>query len=211
MFAMVFERLIGMLAIIPVIGTLMFAGMPASNGAISEYMIPSFFTTLHDFLPMAAAVETIRSIIYFDSDVVTEHMQVLGLWGLVSLALVFLIDSIKPPRTEQDFGNLHLEREREQKKQARKQAKALEGPKSAQGSESSTGPAPSEGSESSQFGQSGQTVQSTIVEDDPNDYHRLSSRPTMAPTAGDGMSNRPAEAADRSESSDQQEWIPSTV
>ena len=50
MFAMVFERLIGMLAIIPVIGTLMFAGMPASNGAISEYMIPSFFATLHDFL-----------------------------------------------------------------------------------------------------------------------------------------------------------------
>ncbi|MGO3279666.1 MAG: ABC transporter permease [Brevibacterium aurantiacum] len=211
MFAMVFERLIGMLAIIPVIGTLMFAGMPASNGAISEYMIPSFFTTLHDFLPMAAAVETIRSIIYFDSDVVTEHMQVLGLWGLVSLALVFLIDSIKPPRTEHDFGNLHLEREREQKKQARKQAKALEGPKSAPGSAGAQGFDASDSAESSQFGQSGQTVQSTIVEDDPNDYHRLSSRPTMAPTAGDGMSNRPTEAADRSESSDQQEWIPSTV
>ena len=54
MFAMVFERLLGMFAIIPVIGTLMFAGVPSSNGALSQYMVPKFFATLHDFLPMAA-------------------------------------------------------------------------------------------------------------------------------------------------------------
>ena len=209
MFAMVFERLIGMLAIIPVIGTLMFAGMPASNGAISEYMIPSFFATLHDFLPMAAAVETIRSIIYFDSDVVTEHMQVLGLWGLISLALVFLIDSIKPLRTEHDFGNLHLEHERERKKQARQQARSLEGSRPAR------------------TGQSGQTVQSTIVEDEPIDFTAPtpstdSSEYTAAPTAGDGLKHQSAEAAGEnpdpvprtatdSESVDHREWIPSTV
>lgn len=202
MFAMVFERLIGMLAIIPVIGTLMFAGMPASNGAISEYMIPSFFTTLHDFLPMAAAVETIRSIIYFDSDVVTEHMQVLGLWGLVSLALVFLIDSIKPPRTEHDFGNLHLEQERERNKQARKQAKALEG-------SSSTA-----------------TVRSTIVGDRFEPARQAESTDqrayTAAPTAGDRLKLRSAEVGiehsyDDShyptdpKSADQQGRIPSTV
>src|SRR5699024_3321646 len=125
MFAMVFERLIGMFAIIPVIGTLMFAGVPSSNGAISQYMVPKAFAALHDVLPMAASVETIRSILYFDGDVVTEHLQVLGLWGLVSLALVFLIDGIKPPRTAHDFGNLHLEREREIAKEQRKQALAL--------------------------------------------------------------------------------------
>ncbi|MBM6590240.1 ABC transporter permease [Brevibacterium sp. RIT 803] len=203
MFAMVFERLIGMLAIIPVIGTLMFAGMPASNGAISEYMIPSFFTTLHDFLPMAAAVETIRSIIYFDSDVVTEHMQVLGLWGLVSLALVFLIDSIKPPRTEHDFGNLHLEQERERNRQSRKQAKALEGSRSAA------------------------TVRSTIVDDErfesASQAESTDQRAyTAAPTAGDGLKHRSAEVGveypyDDSrcptdpESADQQGRIPSTV
>lgn len=211
MFAMVFERLIGMLAIIPVIGTLMFAGMPASNGAISEYMIPSFFATLHDFLPMAAAVETIRSIIYFDSDVVTEHMQVLGLWGLISLALVFLIDSIKPLRTEHDFGNLHLEHERERKKQA----KALEG------------------SNSATTAGSGQTVQSTIVEDEPAgstepagsaDSRRYTDATeyTVGPTAGDGLKHSSAEVAAEHpeadlrntadpESVDHREWIPSTV
>ncbi|MDN6158697.1 MAG: ABC transporter permease [Brevibacterium sp.] len=205
MFAMVFERLIGMFAIIPVIGTLMFAGMPASNGSISEYMTPTFFSTLHDFLPMPAAVETIRSIVYFDGDVATEHLQVLGLWGLVALALVFLIDSIKPPRTEHDFGNLHLERERERKKQARKQAKALEA------------------------SQPAQTVQSTIVDDEPDNYtltpagdRAEPAEYRVAPTAGDGLGNRFAGVADEypddegsapmaSEATDRREWIPSTV
>ena len=106
LFAMIFERLIGMFAIIPVIGTLMFAGVPSSNAALSEYMAPPFFAVLHDYLPMPAAAEVIRSILYVDGDVVAEHLQVLALWGLISLAVVFIIDAIKPLRTEHDFGNM---------------------------------------------------------------------------------------------------------
>lgn len=108
MFALVLERLIGMLAAIPVVGILMLLGVPSSNAALSIYMAPDWFRTLHDFLPMPAAAEIVRSILYFDGDVVTEHLQVLGLWGLVSLALVFVIDSLKPVRTEHDFGDLAL-------------------------------------------------------------------------------------------------------
>lgn len=174
MFAMVFERLIGMFAIIPVIGTLMFAGVPASNGALSKYMVPSFFATLHDFLPMAASVETIRSVLYFDGDVVAEHLQVLGLWGLVSLALVFLIDGIKPPRTEHDFGNLHLERERERNKEGRQ--RALE-----------SGQHPGEWES--------ETVQGSIVEDEA----APEPGPSHAPTAGDGLKRPTSEAADEQE------------
>ncbi|WP_460772141.1 ABC transporter permease [Microbacterium sp. GXF7504] len=107
MFAMVFERLLGMLAVIPAVGILMFLGVPSANGPFSIYMAPDWFRTLHDFLPMPAAVETVRSILYFDGDTVWDHLQVLGLWGLVSLALVILIDAIKPVRTEHDFGDLH--------------------------------------------------------------------------------------------------------
>ncbi|UVI37376.1 ABC transporter permease [Brevibacterium spongiae] len=193
MFAMVFERLIGMFAIIPVIGTLMFAGVPSSNGALSQYMVPKFFSTLHDFLPMAASVETIRSILYFDGDVVTEHLQVLGLWGLVSLALVFLIDGIKPPRTEHDFGNLHLEREREIAKEQRKQALALGMSPSAQN------PDDEEAAEDSSHSRgSHQTVQGTIVNDEPG--AQQSER--RAPTAGDGQTRSRESAEDE---------IPSTV
>lgn len=106
MLAMVFERLIGMLAVIPVVLILMFAGVPSSNGAFSVYMAPEWFRTLHDLLPMPAAVEVVRSILYFGGDVVTLHLQVLGIWGLVSLALVFVIDSLKPVRTVPDFAEM---------------------------------------------------------------------------------------------------------
>ena len=180
MFAMVFERLLGMFAIIPVIGTLMFAGVPSSNGALSQYMVPKFFATLHDYLPMAASVETIRSILYFDGDVVTEHLQVLGLWGLVSLALVFLIDGIKPPRTAHDFGNLHLEREREIAKEQRKQALALGMSPSHQDSGEEEAD-----DEFSQGHDSHQTVQGSVVDEEPED----SGSPRRAPTAGDGLTH----------------------
>lgn len=103
MFAAVFERLIGMLAIIPVIGILMFLGVPASNGALSIYMEPEMFRVLHDFLPMPAAVESIGSILYFGGDVVGTHLLTFGIWGAGSLAAVFIIDRFKPVRTTTEY------------------------------------------------------------------------------------------------------------
>ena len=100
MFTAVFERLIGMLAILPVIGILMFLGVPASGAAMSIYMEPEIFRFLHDVLPMPAAVESIRSILYFGADSVGEHLLTLGIWGAASLAAVMVIDRIKPPRAE---------------------------------------------------------------------------------------------------------------
>ena len=100
MFATVFERLFGMLAILPVIGVVMFLGVPASNGAMSVYMIPSFFRGLNDVLPMAAAVDAARSIVYFDSDTLGVAILTLVAWGVVSLLVVAIIDHFKPVRTE---------------------------------------------------------------------------------------------------------------
>lgn len=102
MFAAVFERLMGLLAVIPAIGILMFMGVPASNGALSLYMVPGVFQQLHDWLPMPAAVELIRSILYFGGDLVGPNLLTIGLWGVVSLAAVYLIDAIKPVRTTID-------------------------------------------------------------------------------------------------------------
>ncbi|WP_210250481.1 ABC transporter permease [Arthrobacter yangruifuii] len=100
MFTTVFERFMGMLAILPVIGILMFLGVPASGAAMSIYMEPEIFRFLHGVLPMPAAVESIRSILYFGSDTVWSHLGTLGIWGAVSLAVVAVIDHFKPPRTE---------------------------------------------------------------------------------------------------------------
>ncbi|ANE04671.1 hypothetical protein [Corynebacterium crudilactis] len=52
---------------------------------------------------MPAAVETIRSILYFDGDNVSGHLYTLLIWGAVSLALVLIIDHIKPLRTSTDL------------------------------------------------------------------------------------------------------------
>ena len=100
MFTAVFDRLIGMLAILPVIGILMFLGVPASGAAMSIYMEPEIFRFLHEILPMPAAVESIRSILYFGGDTVWAHMLTLGIWGAVSLIVVMIIDRFKPVRTE---------------------------------------------------------------------------------------------------------------
>ncbi|MCC3264707.1 ABC transporter permease [Arthrobacter gengyunqii] len=100
MFTAVFERLIGMLAILPVIGILMFLGVPASGAAMSIYMEPEIFRFLHEVLPMPAAVESIRSILYFGGDTVWSHLLTLGIWGVASLIVVAVIDRLKPPRTE---------------------------------------------------------------------------------------------------------------
>ena len=101
------DRLVlALVEMLDILDELMFAGVPSSNGAFSVYMAPEWFRTLHDLLPMPAAVEIVRSILYFGGDVVTPHLQVLGIWGLVSLALVFVIDSLKPVRTVPDFAEM---------------------------------------------------------------------------------------------------------
>ena len=99
MFATVFERLVGMLAIIPVIGVLMFVGVPASSGAMSVYMEAPFFRQIHDVIPMGAGVEAARSILYFGGDTLGASILTFVAWGVVSLILVAIIDRVKPVRT----------------------------------------------------------------------------------------------------------------
>ncbi|MEU2201668.1 ABC transporter permease [Isoptericola sp. NPDC019482] len=96
---LVFSRLIGLYAVIPAVGILVFLGVPASGGALSIYMTPEVFRLLHDVLPMPAAVESIRSILYFGSDTLAHELVFVGLWGAISLTLVMLIDKLKPVRT----------------------------------------------------------------------------------------------------------------
>ncbi|WP_245662434.1 ABC transporter permease [Nocardia vermiculata] len=103
MFATVFERLVGMLAIIPVIGVLMFLGVPASSGAMSVYMEVPFFRAIHDVIPMGAAVEAARSILYFGGDTLGNSLLTFIAWGVVSLCIVAVIDRIKPLRTTSEM------------------------------------------------------------------------------------------------------------
>lgn len=100
MLTTVFNRLMGMVCLLPTMLIVMFLGVPASNGALSIYMEPRIFAILHDILPMPAAVEAIRAIIYFDGAGLSSHLVVLGIWALASLALTLVIDQLKPVHAE---------------------------------------------------------------------------------------------------------------
>ncbi|KSZ59049.1 hypothetical protein Z045_10680 [Rhodococcus pyridinivorans KG-16] len=103
MFTLALHRLFGLLSVIPAIGILMFVGVPASNGAMSMYMTPEIFRFLHGVLPMPAAVESVRSILYFGGDTVGPHLVTFAIWGAVSLLFVIAFDRIRAGRrTEAD-------------------------------------------------------------------------------------------------------------
>ena len=96
----VFNRLIGMLCLLPTMLLVMFLGVPASNGALSIYMEPRMFTILHDILPMPAAVESVRAVLYFESEGLGAHLVTLAIWALVCLAVTMVIDQLKPVMTQ---------------------------------------------------------------------------------------------------------------
>lgn len=108
MFATVLERLFGLLGILPIVGILMFLGIPASGGALSIYMEPALFVHLHEVLPMAAAVEAVRSTLYFGGDIVGSCLLTFIVWGVVSLLLVTVIDRFKPVRTETPYHEVSI-------------------------------------------------------------------------------------------------------
>ncbi|CRK49923.1 conserved membrane hypothetical protein [Rhodococcus sp. RD6.2] len=92
LFTAVFARLLGMLAVLPVILVVMFLGVPASGGGLSIYMSPEIFRVLHDVLPMPAAVESARSILYFGGDGVGGHAVTFLIWAAAALVCVIAIE-----------------------------------------------------------------------------------------------------------------------
>ncbi|WP_166140727.1 ABC transporter permease [Nocardioides ochotonae] len=87
----VFTRLFGLGALVPVMIVVMLAGVPASGGGLSIYMVPEFFRPLADILPLPAAVDIARSVVYLDGSGVGGNLLVLAIWGAVGLALNLLV------------------------------------------------------------------------------------------------------------------------
>jgi hypothetical protein len=88
----VFTRTLGLAAIVPVMVVLMLAGVPASGGGLSVYMVPELFRALQDVLPLPAAVDTARSLVYFDGNGIGRNLLVIAIWGVVGLILHLAID-----------------------------------------------------------------------------------------------------------------------
>ncbi|MFE4966136.1 ABC transporter permease [Streptomyces sp. NPDC056660] len=83
----VFARFAGPLAAVPAVTLFMFLGVPSSGGALTPYVESGFFQFLHGVLPTPAAVESVRSILYFGGDGVGGHVVTLLVWAAVGLVL----------------------------------------------------------------------------------------------------------------------------
>ncbi|WP_433386437.1 ABC transporter permease [Micromonospora sp. KLBMP9576] len=89
-----FTRTFGLAAIIPVMAVMMMAGVPASGGGLSIYMVPEFFRTLQDVLPLPAAVDTARSLTYFDGSGVGRNLLTIAIWAAAGLLLNLGVDRL---------------------------------------------------------------------------------------------------------------------
>lgn len=104
----VFTRTVGLAAIVPVMVVLMLAGVPASGGGLSIYMVPEFFRFLQDVLPLPAAVDAARSMVYFDGDGLGGNLLVIAIWGVVGLLLNLVVDRMLTGRSYVVMGDDRL-------------------------------------------------------------------------------------------------------
>ncbi|CAM5714215.1 hypothetical protein SHIRM173S_08626 [Streptomyces hirsutus] len=65
-------------------------GMPASNLALSLHSMPGFFQFLHGVLPLPAAGESLRSLLYFDDRGAGGYLIPLVVWIVVAFVLALL-------------------------------------------------------------------------------------------------------------------------
>ncbi|MER5613888.1 hypothetical protein [Streptomyces sp. NPDC002215] len=89
------SRLFGPLAVIPGLALFVFLGVPASNLVFSIYTLPGICGFLHDILPLPAAGEALRAVVYFDGDGAGAHLLTLGVWAVAALLLTAGIDLLR--------------------------------------------------------------------------------------------------------------------
>lgn len=87
----VLVRWLGLGALVPVMIVIMLAGVPASGGGLSIWMVPEQFRFATDVLPLPAAVDLARSVTYFDGVGIGGNLLVIGIWGAVGLLLNLLV------------------------------------------------------------------------------------------------------------------------
>ncbi|QCX27019.1 ABC transporter permease [Nocardioides jishulii] len=87
----VLVRMFGLGTLIPVMVLIMLAGVPASGGGLSIWMVPEAFRFAADVLPLPAAVDFARSVTYFDGVGVGQNLLVIGIWGIAGLLLNFFV------------------------------------------------------------------------------------------------------------------------
>ncbi|GAB3128380.1 ABC transporter permease [Glaciibacter psychrotolerans] len=98
-------RLMGILSVVPIVTVFMFIGVPASGGGLSTYMEPGLFQTLHDVLPLPAALGAIRSIAFFGGAGLGSFLLTLSVWGIFGLVANLIISAFHNARSARRLRN----------------------------------------------------------------------------------------------------------
>ncbi|MBR8639671.1 ABC transporter permease [Streptomyces tuirus] len=92
---LLFARFLGGLALLPGMLLWVVFGVPSSNLARPVHAMPDFFGFLHNVLPLPAAGEALRSVLYFDGRGVGKHLLTLAIWMVATLTLALLMERRK--------------------------------------------------------------------------------------------------------------------
>lgn len=92
---LLFARFLGGLALLPGMLLWVVFGVPSSNLAMPIHAMPGFFGFLHNVLPLPAAGEALRSVMYFDGRGLGDHLRTLAVWLVAALALALLMERRK--------------------------------------------------------------------------------------------------------------------
>jgi hypothetical protein len=99
--AVVANQLLGQAAIFLVMTLVIFLNFPSSAGAIPGAFLPGFWQAIHSFWVGSAAMEPIRSIIYFGGAGIWPWLAHLGVWLLVTLGFSAVL-GVRHRNTEVD-------------------------------------------------------------------------------------------------------------
>ncbi|WMN01747.1 hypothetical protein QIE55_31070 [Rhodococcus erythropolis] len=94
-------QLLGQAAIFVVMTVAIFLNFPSSGGAIPAQFLPLFWEFLHHFWIGSGAMQSIRSVIYFDGAGLGGGLLILGSWAAVGLVLILLVSLRKNMQQKQ--------------------------------------------------------------------------------------------------------------
>ncbi|MFF8015211.1 ABC transporter permease [Streptomyces sp. NPDC007929] len=92
---LLFARFLGGLALLPGMLLWVVFGVPSSDLATPIHSMPGFFGFLHDVLPLPAAGEALRSVMYFDGRGLGDQLRTLAIWLVAALVLALVLERRK--------------------------------------------------------------------------------------------------------------------
>lgn len=88
-------RLLGRAALFGVMALVMFLNFPSAGGSIPAAFLPGFFRWLHSWYFGAGAMESFRSIVYFDGHGLGRPLAQLVVWAVAVIVLALLAHALR--------------------------------------------------------------------------------------------------------------------